>query len=305
MSYFLYGYNGLGNIGDDLMYLSLINSLPNDALKFSNDKQYEMPGGIRCRGFNLLGRIIFSDVFMIIGGNVFSYERKKSYLKLLFFVVVFAVRKISGKKNEIDSVGLDLKEGKFWRAIVLVCLSFVNEISLRDKLSYRYSRRYLKLNKISLKFDRVFRESKFIKGLTCEALAGNMDNAHKFHCDIIWWVSAPAYKKSKRTELLPNDLSKYKSECKGKMVVFFCQGEEDMSRADLIIANLNLENFKVFNYNFDNLNESLLYMWNAKKVITERYHGAVLAEVFDTKWASVSFTEKLSRVKPDFNKVLL
>lgn len=303
MSYFLYGYNGLGNIGDDLMYLGLINSLPKNEPKYSSKKNYEMPGEIQCNGFELFFRIMLSNVFMIIGGNVFSYERPKSYLKITFFIITFLIRRLLSKKNVIDSVGLDLKEGRFWRLLVLMCLNFVDEISLRDKLSYRYARRYLKSKCIYFKFDRVFRESEFIRELSLEASKQECDHNEKLGCDIIWWVSSPAYKKSNMIDLLPCDISKYKEKCKGKGIVFFCQGIDDVNRAEDIAKFLSLEKYEIFNYNFKNLKFSLLYMKAAPLVITERYHGAILAEVYDTDWVSVPFTEKLNRVKPNLNKI--
>ena len=296
MSYFLFGYNGLGNIGDDLMHESLVVKLPKEKIKFSYLKNYQTKDEVQCQGVKLIYRMLVSKKFFIVGGNVFSYERPKSYLKIIYYLMIFSFRRLLGKENIIVSVGLDLKEGKFWRQLVLSAINFCDSVSIRDNLSYRYMRRNIKNNAINILFeyDRVFREKDYIRSLSCK-----LDN-NPFGKYLLWWVSYPAFIKNSNSENLSN---KYKEKLMMyENVVFFCQGDKDKDRALNIIKDLKICNYIIYNYNYNKLQEAINIISSASFVVTERYHGAILAEVFQTRWTPIAFSEKLSRVRPNSNK---
>lgn len=292
MSYFLFGYNGLGNIGDDLMFECLIAKLPQSERIFSYKRNYTIANEIASAGMKLFFRMIFASNFIIVGGNVFSYERKKSYLKVFFYIVIFFFRFLLGKKNIIDSVGLDLKESVCWRYLVLKSINLCYSVSIRDSLSYRYVRRNAKRGlAISFEYDRVFREKEHIKNIIerHDLVPTHDPNS------LMWWVSAPAYKKKANKEQL--ELC-YKLVAKYDKVIFFCQGQCDSDRALKIVDQLKIKNHEIYSYSYNRKDEAINILVNSSHIITERYHGAVLAEVFCKNWQPIPFSEKLLRIKP-------
>ncbi|MEZ8833792.1 polysaccharide pyruvyl transferase family protein [Vibrio cyclitrophicus] len=289
---FLFCYSGLGNIGDDLMFKGLVNNYE-PGTYICRTKQYKIKDELETKGsFDYFIQSIKSHEFMIVGGNIFSYERPISYGKLLNFYVIFLLRKILKKKTTVDSIGLDLNEGVVWRSIVRSILKLADQVSIRDELSFRY----LRASGLDVKysFDRVYRERKNIfSGLDRENSSDS----------IIWWVSHPAAKKNSNTY----DENKTKiiidEYVKDSKVLFFCQEPGDVVRANYLVKENDITEYEIRNYSYIEI-DSILESFNTSKIfVTERYHGAVIAEALNIPWVSIPFSEKLNRLKPNKMKI--
>ncbi len=298
---FLFGYHCLGNIGDDLMAMAFLKTESNKYKKvYSRKSKYSVGNFEECDGYILFKMLLLSDSFVTTGGNIFSYERKKSYLKLLFLFFLLFIRKKLNKISTIDSVGLDLKVGKWWRWFVVKILNQCSNVSLRDNLSYRYVRRYISKNvNFSYKYDRVYRNRTNLEYLTEEG-------EPKCENYIFWFISEPGVRKSKKVD---KDIAQIiqnisKIDC-GKMVYLFCQEPGDVLRSKLISKLLSDKSYEtqVINYDFEKISDTLNKVKNADLIITERYHGAILAENFDKPWVTLQCTEKLTRVRPNKNLI--
>lgn len=282
----IFGYQGLGNIGDDLMFKAIKSEHENFILE-SNKNTYHIDDEIRLEKKVFFKKLFTSDVLYISGGNIFSYERWKSLFKILFLFVIFFIRKLQSKKTVIDSVGLNLKTSKLWRYLVCCVLMQSNNIYLRDSLSYRYFRRFFDSN-VSFNYDRVYRTKDYIKTLLIKDAEYIYDEKY-----VLWFISEPAFK-SRIKEI---DIDRVISSIGSNKVIFFCQQESDIMRVNDIVKH-NKINHEIYNYKYTELSKALSLINNACYIITERYHGALLSEVFSKEWVQIDYSEKLSRVEP-------
>lgn len=286
MKCFLFGYNGLGNIGDDLMFKGMLNDLPESMKRYSYKRDYQIGNEIQVGALRAFFLMLTCKEFIIVGGNVFSFERSKSYVKIMSYLILFTIRRVFGLKTIVDSVGLDLKENSLWRTLVLQCLNKCQKVSLRDELSYRYMRAFSKIKSLNYDFDRVYRNKK--------DLFNQCQKNSCFDNSWVWWVSGPAYRKN--SNKIDNISININFEVN---VIFFCQEDYDVERAHKIAKEYKIKNYDILYYNFENINECLVVFKSSSQVITERYHGAVIAEAMNVPWLSIPFSEKLKRIKPN------
>ncbi|BDY13416.1 polysaccharide pyruvyl transferase family protein [Hydrogenimonas cancrithermarum] len=297
---FLLGYHGLGNIGDDLMAKSFLIEKKSFYNKIYTGKLlYPFQGVKSLNGLRKLIYMFLADDLVTTGGNIFSYERKKSIFKIIFIYMLFLFRKKIGKTNIIDSIGLDLEIDKRLRKIIIKTFLLADHISLRDNFSYRYLRYcffYLKIEKnITMQPDRVIRsKTALLKQYNTYLKCSEKEF-------FIWFISQPAAKKNKYSLQITKDFiinnNIFKKTQKG---ILFCQGNEDILRANQIRQILE-PNIKcdIINYSCNEDIENLLSILPCSKfVVTERYHGALLAEIYEKSWYKLPFTEKLDRVSP-------
>lgn len=285
----IYSYAGLGNIGDDLMTMAMV--LNKSVRYISQKKEYSLPGISYVDGFSYFVSIMFSEKFLVSGGNVFSYERFWSLIKVLSLITLVKIRTLSGKKNSIDSAGLNLKSSQFWRLLQLIFCKNCDLCCFRDVLSFRYMRRFCKKAGCVISYapDRVYRERDWVN-----RLAGS----EQLCSSPIWFISASALAKSGKNNLA-QDIRIANLLSRESRVIFFCQEQSDVERAEslskLFAPNVAL----ICSYRYTDIDVALSKIKNAKLIITERYHGAVLAECFAKEWRTLPYTEKLSRISPN------
>src|SRR5690606_29189330 len=104
---------------------------------------------------------------------------------------------------------------------------------------------------------------------------------------IFWFVSHVGTRKNSNYGRLEIDtLSQY-------AITFFCQGKKDVERAKNIMAQNGISG-SICSYDPFQIPYFLAKIKNSTLVITERYHGAVLAEALHLPWYSSDCTEKLT-----------
>lgn len=293
---FLWGYQGLGNIGDDLMFLLMLDELRerSNISIYSLRRNYTIGGEQPLAGYKSIKGMMFADEMVVVGGNVFSNQRMMSYLKIAALWVLSFFRKLTGGHTAIESVGLDVeKTNKFWRWLVLSILRNSNRISLRDRLSYRYVRKHLGDSNLEYKYDRVY----YRGGRLFDLFDLNLSSV-KMRERCLWWISVVGRRKSDDSEMVVNRLLD-EFPLKSCDLYFICQSDEDMAAAKRLADRMNIGDDKLFLYKFGDIREVLEFICSCGLIVTERFHGAILAEVFDKPWISVAFTEKLSRIEPN------
>nr|PMH71558.1 hypothetical protein BCU62_24820 [Enterovibrio norvegicus] len=72
-----------------------------------------------------------------------------------------------------------------------------------------------------------------------------------------------------------------------------------------IVSELKLSSgkYEILKYENTKMSEVLDKFGRAKFFITERYHGAVIAESLNKNWLCIPFSEKLNRIKPNYYKL--
>jgi len=292
---FLLGWHGTMNIGDDLMAILYINEVEDKYDEIYSFKRfYQLENNMVLSKYKAIRKMFTSDDLMVSGGNIFLISSKKSYLKLILFFTVFYFRKFFSKPTYIDSIGLDLKVGKFNRYILLKVLNQVHSVSVREHLSYRY----LKYTKVFLNhdyhleinYDRVYR---YDKELLTKYKVDKIKN------NLLWFISGqPASKDINEAEKTKKTLSLIESKHRLNElnITFFCQNKEDIKRVEKILSrNSLIQNCKVELYNYKKLKQQMEMISSSDFVIAERYHGGILAEAMQLKWYKLAFSEKLER----------
>lgn len=272
----IFGYFNSGNIGDDLMLSALLDRCKiNDFLPVNNLRNIK----------NIL-KLLLAKKLYFSGGNIFSKESYSSFLKIFVFILVFKYRRLMQYSTEIFSIGLDLKQGKFWRFLVLFALNNLKNIEVRDVLSYRYLRMYSRVN-TGYKYDSVYY---YIQSKKSEI---NLVDFKENNDGIVWFISAV----SNLTQ--ENRINFLKSINKdNKKISFFCQQLDDEKIAKKMQENF-LDNSRIIRYSKDKISEYISTIIYSNFVISERYHVGVMSEGLQKKWYSIGRTEKLNRLKPD------
>lgn len=292
-SVFVFGYQGLGNIGDDLMFKTLADTFKKDGVYiFSHKRQYAIAEEKMLGGFNLVIKMLFCEKFYVSGGNIFSYERPISILKVVLFYLLFYFRHSLGKETIIDSVGLNLRVGTLWRFLLILSFRKVSEASLRDKLSFRFIRRF-SLKNVFFRNDRVFREGELIRSYKKN---NKRDDSHFNGKYCTWFLSETAINKDNINAEI--DLIK-KIVLAGYNINFLVQEHTDELRLNGFLKSclhLKKDCYKKTRYSYEQIDSILLEIECSDFSITERYHGALLSEVFSVKWLPFSQSEKLTRL---------
>ncbi|PYE57636.1 polysaccharide pyruvyl transferase [Shewanella chilikensis] len=242
-------------------------------------------------GFSLLCKMIFCDKFYVSGGNIFSYERPRSIIKVVSFFLLFNFRHLIKKETIVDSVGLNLRVGYFWRLILVLTLRKVNEAYLRDNLSFRFLRMFSPGN-IYFRHDRVYRNAKNIRSYKKQLQSPGSLCEDKY---CIWFLSETAIDKDNvdsEVKLIKEIVAS------GYCIKFLVQEKSDEVRLNSFINSCSClkGRYKKINYAYSELGTILLEIERADFSITERYHGALLSEVFSVKWLPFSQSEKLNRL---------
>ena len=299
MIVYLLGWQGNGNIGDDLMAELWIAENPLDSDNVYSYKRSYMIKGIKgCSLLSSIWYMIKSDKLVLSGGNALIFVRFRSYLKGGALMILFALRKALNKCTVIDSFGLDLKASVFKRHLSVFIIRFVDSVCFRDELSFRYVKFLSGLNsnnksKYSLNIDRVLREKKSLIEMAQSNEKLSIKGSY-----IMWFVSGLASERNTNRGLYANNvICEIKNEIllDSCTVVLFCQDVFDRNRAKYLVSKYRFNKYIYYTYSYDALGYALKLILNSNLVITERYHGYIMAEVFDKKCFVLPVTEKLKR----------
>jgi polysaccharide pyruvyl transferase WcaK-like protein len=276
------GYYGQGNIGDDLMYYSSIRSKENI---YSLKTKYKILSESHISNFTFIKKMFFEQTELIFsGGNIFNISSFKSYFKFLTFYIILKFRFSKKQINTFHSVGFNFtSQSKILRYFVLCILNNADFLHVRDLISYRFIRRFSNV-KIVFKPDSVFTNIREIKKNFSVKTTKKSNNL------TVVFISSQNLNFRTTIEIL-------KSENVKNTVMFFCQSKEDVIIAKKMISDNDFFlDTTICKYEYKKLNYYLNVFQNCKQIITERYHGAVLAEAFNVPWYMSGDSEKLKNI---------
>ena len=270
-----FGYQGLGNIGDDLMHLCVLEKYKAVVVRKGRrlrDTDHEVSTVI----FFLM--TIFAKKLIFTGGNIFSVETKKSYLKLAFFMAITKLRKLSKLETEFHSIGLNREVSAFALFLTAQILKSASYIHVRDEHSYGLATD----NGINsnLNADIV---------LTSQlSLLNRPKLINKKKSYVVYFPSVPGEREGKR---INTNFELEDNVFQGREGYSIIQSPEDEYR-----AAIHFPNSHILRYEYDKLSDMLDIIQSADFIITERLHGAILAERFKVPFKKSNNTEKLRNI---------
>lgn len=271
-----FGYQGLGNIGDDLMHLAVLSEIESAYVRQGQKIRmcdFEEPNS------SYIYKMFTIDKLVFTGGNIFSIESKKSYLKLFFFLTVVTVRRALKKSTQAVSVGINQKVSWLAKKIVLKIIKSLDYTHLREKESLEFCKERIDSD-IDLKPDIV---------LTHDFKFNNIIMSKSKTLYSIYFPSSAARYELRR---LNNVLNLNPPKFKNHKIISICQtfGDEKYSRS------LAIDNMEIIRYDIKNLESILRSIQGADEIVTERYHGAVLAIKYNVEYQTPIKSEKLSKI---------
>jgi len=279
---FAYGQYGRGNIGDDLMFLNFMESIDEDVrlcgffkLRYWRERFYSSGGVLS------LMRSLFYDEFVIIGGNTFVMPRIRSYFKLIYWFLVFFFRRLIGKKNIIKSFGVDLPNDYLSLILIKSIFFFMNSIETREEKTFFLLRKWQIRLKVELVEDSaaIFLKKKYF--FLINDLKGDY---------VVYYLSHHS-----GNEL--NERLIYVDECLSGFsgdLYLFAQSKEDFAIAEEICDESSDSRVSVVKYDPNYLDFQLTFLSKAKYAITERFHGAVICDIFNVCYKDVSGIPKVA-----------
>ena len=275
MAIISFGYQALGNIGDDLMHLCILQKYKGVIVRRGRrlrDTDREVATVI----YFLM--TIFSKKLVFTGGNIFSVETKKSYLKLAFFVLITKLRKLLKLETEFYSIGLNREVPVFASHMTIQILKSASYLHVRDKYSYAFT----KENGIN---------SNLFPDIVLNSQLGHLNQLKLVNGEspyIVYFPSAPGAREGKR---ISTNFKVRKDAFQGREGYSIIQNPEDV-----YLASKNFPNSHMLRYEYDNLIGILQLIQSAEMIVTERLHGAILAEHFKVPYVKYNNTEKLKNI---------
>lgn len=276
MSIIAFGYQGLGNIGDDLMHLCVLEG---------KNRVYVRRGRrLRATDIELplylyLIKLVVAKRLIYTGGNIFTYETKRSAIKLLLFMAVGSFRKLCGKKTEFHSVGINQKVPGILKPIIVKSLRSATYIHVRDKTTHTMLDRHGVPSKLSP--DVVLTSSL--------PILMQRTRASDVAPYVVYFPSSPGIREGNR--LQRNNAKRIFDATSQRKIISIVQSPDDVA-----IVQGRYPESRIFTYDFAKLHEILDVIYSAAEIHTERYHGAILARRFGIKYQSSDNTEKLKNI---------
>lgn len=274
----VFGYHGLNNIGDDLMFITGFYDYPKI---YSIKRPYKILSEVHQNYLDFFINLIINEQLVFSGGNIFNVATNFSYIKLIFFMILFFFRSLFRNKTILNSAGFNFTtSNNIQKFITFFCLKRATHIYVRDIKSYNFLIKN-KFKNISFRDDIVYYQKEFVikRFSSSEEVEGN----------IIWFVS----KQNNSETFFLNKINKQIKKITN--ITFIIQDSSDLKKAnDYILQNKSYKGkFNLVQYDYKNIKNIMSLIKKSKLIVTERYHGAVLAEIFSKKWVLAGDSEKL------------
>ena len=295
MNILIKGFYGHRNFGDDLLMVVSVKiakeCFPQSKLHINSDDNYVyalIPEIIKGKPRNP-DLIIYGGgglFFDFKNGNIFSllknFFMNKKFLSLYNFTKKLMFKKKPITKTISFCIGIGnytFKNSRLYASHMAYLNSF-EYISVRDTVSYKYG---LRANpNINIFTDLVFSKERW--NLKDFDITNDLKDYYLFvFRDWIYFDN----NLSEEIKIMNSLVSK------GKEVrVMLFNPSNDVKVKSIVKKN----NFTTIDYSPDNLNECLRVVKNAKLVITQRAHGAIIANVLNTPSICLGVENKLKNV---------
>ncbi|WP_375724539.1 polysaccharide pyruvyl transferase family protein [Arcobacter sp. KX21116] len=316
MKYFLYGYYGFENFGDDLLLKTIIdeislidnksyffirNNKEVNLLKnyknilFTNLEQILQKNGSKI--FNIFNYfketckyIKRSDVFLIGAGGLFLDKGK--FNKSIFILLLFTIySKLLNKKIIIFGVSLDILASPMTLFLVKNIFKLANFVAVRDGISYSYLK-YIIPQKSVLSSDIVFLTKELIE-ISENSKEDNKNEKTTLGLCLIDYFNTYEFDLKKdadfKNKILKN-LKRHENKYKYIYIAFQEEiGQRDNAIFEYLVDNgINME-YKLIN-NFNSINS----VKEVDFIITMRYHLAIIGYILQKKILIIDHELKMS-----------
>jgi len=321
MKYFLYGYFGFNNFGDDLLLEKLLKNIKKrdkkaffyirnkekiDFLKNENNIEltclesiiytdsnifYKLFSYLK-KSFNYINK---SDIFVIGPGGLFLDKGKvnKSII-VLYLLVKYASFK--NKKIVIVGTSFDIIANPFNLFLLKKIFLLSSFISVRDSISYAYLK-YMNIPNIVKSYDLVF--------LDIENKVFSVDMLKKKKRATIGLCFTDYYKdyeedEIKRKKFLSKILKLVNLLQDNYNLTYISLQEDNEVRDDVIYDFLISKNIKIEYINL-NMKNHKSFFDNYEVILTMRYHLALLGFIENKHIVIIDHEIKMSSLKLDFD----
>jgi len=290
------GYYGFGNLGDELILSHLcktLHSTTNTSVKLfilsnspkETQKTHKVKVFNRFNPFTVFFAIMRSGVFLLGGGGII--QDKTSSASLYYYLTLCLLAKLLGKEVIVFAVGVNPLK-KFNRTICSMVLNMSKCVIVRDKFSYDYLKKIgVGTKNLTLGVDPVFTQpitkakskpNQVLFVLRKQESITGLDGAIANFASFV-------YKKT----LTPVTLGYFQ-----KTDFEFCKNISELLPNDVKQGN-------ALEFSFENLN----LFSNVNFVLTQRYHGAVLAIKAGIPFIALSDDEKLVEIAREFSQFVV
>ncbi len=284
-----FGYQGKGNIGDDLMFL--INTSRFAKVYVVNGRKIR-DGDLELGKYQYALHALRAELLVFTGGNIFNIDRGKSYLKIASIFLLVYIRKILGKETEFASVGLNKNINRFAHSLAVKAIlasdrAHLRETSIKNSNAWKQART---VEHIEFKPDIVFsgdlESLDVLKKTTSDAPSeSSAPYAVFFPSALARNEAARAGAQAPEEVTVPDEITK---------VYVITQHRGDKEIEQEFFRNRDVE---LIEYSIDRIGDVFTLLRGASLIVTERYHGAILARRFGIPMIASGYSEKIRDIE--------
>lgn len=301
---FIIGHHGMGNLGDDLMLIPIVNNINdiyiNFHLKISAgeklpvliDQSYRVNRSI----LNIFINMFWSDNIIVAGGTHMHYqERGLRFIKDIFFQYsLFSLAKFFNKKVYMLGVGLGPFSTRLTSSLASKAVSKCNKIEVRDSISYRWIKEVANYEgSLTLSEDPAIKYLSILNIGKSNKISGTLG--------INGFCFFESFKRvPKEDQIIARTISKYLHNLINKNIVknirffVFCSkpGRDSDSKFGIILKKLlPKKHFELVNYS-RNTSDFLYTLSECSLFISFRYHSMVAAHVLEIPQIGICYHQK-------------
>ena len=283
-----YGYQGKGNVGDNLMFL--LNTAGFDAVYVRKGRRVR-PDDIELGALAYLWQCLAAKELIFSGGNIFNVDRPRSVVKIAGFFLLVHLRRLMGKTTSFRSIGVNKNTPPFVRSIAIRTILAASHAHLRETSitsTALWQRSADRHHRVEFAPDIVFTGDLD----AVDQINGFRNMAAAIDSHAVYFPSIVARREAAQQATanpdaiaVPDDIT---------TVYVIVQAVEDADIAPDFLAGKDVVQVQS---GVDTIDRILALVLTARLVVTERYHGAILAKRFGIPMITSNYSEKLRDIE--------
>lgn len=285
-----YGYQGKGNIGDNLMFL--LNTHDAAAVYVKQGRSVR-PSDIELSTLPYIWKLLFADTVIFSGGNIFNVDRPRSVLKIMAFYLLVRFRRALGNQTSFRSIGVNKNTPPFVRRVAIRTILGASDAHLREnsiKSTQLWQQMTWAHKTVTFAPDIVFTGDLD----NVAQISGFRDMAKEYEGEnfAVYFPSIVARREAdQKTQAEPDAITLPQEVTTIYVIV---QAPDDASIQPEFLACKDVVTVQSA---VDTMAQILALVLSARVVVTERYHGAILAKRFGVPMITSNFSEKLRDIE--------